>query len=156
MRFTPTAPALPPRIPQREAIRQGRIRLNGQPTHPDYLYRNSDVLTHAIHRHEPPVLHIPPGHALIVPAGGPRAGDMADIVAVDKPSSLPVHPTGRYNYNSLLEVMRWKHGELFKGGRSLHPVNRIDRLTSGLVLLSRSRAKAIAMQQGRVGWGQLH
>ena len=105
-------------------------------------------MTHTIHRHEPPVLALTA--PLIVPLAQSSIQDMSDVLAINKPSSIPVHPTGRYNYNSLLEIMRWKHPEFYEGGGELYPVNRIDRLTSGLVLLCKSKPKAIALQKGIV------
>jgi hypothetical protein len=61
---------------------------------------------------------------------------------VDKPASLPVHPSGRYRHNTLLHVLRATMPEL----GPLQPICRLDRLTSGLLLLARSPAAACAME----------
>lgn len=55
----------------------------------------------------------------------------ADLLVVDKPPHLPVTPAGRYVRHCLLHLLA-EAGE----GR-LDPLHRLDRLTSGLVLLSR-------------------
>ena len=63
------------------------------------------------------------------------------ILAVDKPATLPIHPCGGYNFNSLFEILsHWKpdkygHGKLFT-------IHRLDRLTSGLVVIAKSSAIA--------------
>jgi 23S rRNA pseudouridine1911/1915/1917 synthase len=51
---------------------------------------------------------------------------------VDKPAGLPVHPTTRYLKGNLLTLL-----EKDFGTGSLHLCHRIDRETSGIVLLSR-------------------
>lgn len=38
------------------AIDQGRMRVNGSQVPRDYVIKNGDVVSHAMHRHEPPVL----------------------------------------------------------------------------------------------------
>lgn len=55
----------------------------------------------------------------------------ADLLVVDKPPFLPVTPAGRYVRHCLLHLL-----EAAGEGR-LDPLHRLDRLTSGLVLLSR-------------------
>jgi len=63
------------------------------------------------------------------------------ILVVDKPATLPIHPCGGYNFNSLFEILsHWKpdkygHGKLFT-------IHRLDRLTSGLVVIAKSSAMA--------------
>ncbi|KAJ1822797.1 DRAP deaminase [Coemansia sp. RSA 2599] len=104
-----------------KAIKQGLIEINGQRVDKDTVVRNSDVVTHYIHRHEPPVTVKPLGIVENVKDG---------LLLVDKPGSIPVHPTGRYNYNSVTKILKIKHGYT-----SLYPVNRLDRLTSGLMLV---------------------
>ena len=56
--------------------------------------QNGDLISHKVHRHEPPV-----------------SGDVAVIarehglVCVNKPSSMPMHPCGAYRYNSLFVIL---------------------------------------------------
>lgn len=59
-----------------------------------------DILCHTIHRHEPPVLD-QPIHILRNLSSNPKEG----IYAVNKPPSLPVHPCGSYNFNSLIRML---------------------------------------------------
>jgi tRNA pseudouridine32 synthase/23S rRNA pseudouridine746 synthase len=57
-----------------------------------------------------------------------------DLVVVDKPPHLPVTPGGPWVRHTLLHLL-----EGLTGCAELAPLHRLDRLTSGLVLLSRSR-----------------
>jgi len=52
------------------------------------------------------------------------------FVAVNKPGNLPVHPSGRYFNNTLVAILTARYGQ------KLYPVHRIDRETSGVVLLA--------------------
>jgi RluA family pseudouridine synthase len=108
----------------RAAIADGRITVNGAPAKPDVLLKGHDVIHHLIHRHEPPVLAEP---VAIV-------AETDDYVAVNKPASVPVHPTGRYRANTLIEILAHEHGRLSK----LYPGNRLDRLTSGILVLGKT------------------
>ncbi len=112
----------------RAAIADGRITVNGVSTAPDALLKGHDVIRHLIHRHEPPVLAEP---VTIV-------AETDQFVAVNKPASVPVHPTGRYRANTLIEILARDHARLSK----LYPGNRLDRLTSGILVLGKSPAFA--------------
>jgi len=52
------------------------------------------------------------------------------FVAVDKTGNLPVHPSGRYLNNTLVALLTNRYG------RKVYPVHRLDRETSGVVLLA--------------------
>jgi len=52
------------------------------------------------------------------------------FVAVNKPGNLPVHPSGRYFNNTLVAMLAGRYG------RKVYPVHRIDRETSGVMLLA--------------------
>ncbi|MEO8876017.1 MAG: RluA family pseudouridine synthase [Polyangiaceae bacterium] len=55
------------------------------------------------------------------------------ILAVDKPAGLPVHPTARYHKNTLIKMI-----EAARPGAYLHLAHRIDRETSGVLLLAKN------------------
>ncbi|KAJ1921810.1 DRAP deaminase [Tieghemiomyces parasiticus] len=111
------------------AITSGLIRINQAVVTPATVIKNLDRISHAIHRHEPPVT-----------ATLPRiVAQTADLVVVDKPGSMSVHPSGRYHHNTLLHILRYEMGWR---NEPLAPVNRLDRLTSGLVLLARNTEAA--------------
>ena len=72
------------------------------------------------------------------------------VVVVDKPPFLPSTPNGRLVRNTVLRRLRDRFGE-----PELTCVHRLDRLTSGLLLVSRDAASRGAyqrlFQEGRVG-----
>ena len=110
------------------AIGDGRILLNGSPTTCGAILKGTHVISHRVHRHEPPVID----EKLEI------IGTTESFVAVYKPASVPMHPTGRYRLNSLIEMLRVEFPEYSK----VYPGHRLDRLTSGLVVLARTSEAA--------------
>jgi 23S rRNA-/tRNA-specific pseudouridylate synthase len=113
----------------RAAIQQGRIRVSDKQVHLDYKIKGNDVLSHTVHRHEPGVVVAGPESPIRIVA------ETADLLVVDKPSTLPVHPCGAYQQNTLLPILEPTFGKL-------HIIHRLDRLTSGLVLLAKNSTVA--------------
>lgn len=104
----------------REAIRRKLITMNGQACELESIVEAGALIGHRLHRHEPPVTAQP--LRIIHNEKG--------MMVVDKPASLPAHPSGRYRFNSLVEIL--------KNDYSLEHVsliNRLDRLTSGLCIV---------------------
>ena len=117
----------------RRWLELGRLRVNGSCAHPDgahasfadLLLRSGDKLAHTVHLHEPPVRLWDPARPspellrvlreqealgvrdddAIVRAAVPTTRVGAVVVA-DKPSSLPVHPAGKYRHNSLTLLLQ--------------------------------------------------
>lgn len=61
-----------------------------------------------------------------------------DLAVIDKPSGMLVHPVKKYQSGTLANglLYRWRAaGE----SCSFHPVHRLDRLTSGLVLVAKNQ-----------------
>lgn len=56
----------------------------------------------------------------------------ARMLVVDKPADLPVHSSGSYRLNTLERLLR-----LYRPGNTIHLVSRLDRETSGLVLVAK-------------------
>jgi RluA family pseudouridine synthase len=52
------------------------------------------------------------------------------MIAVNKTGNLPVHPSGRYFNNTLVSMLEDRYG------RKVYPAHRIDRETSGVILLA--------------------
>jgi 23S rRNA pseudouridine1911/1915/1917 synthase len=61
---------------------------------------------------------------------------------LDKPAGLPIHPTARYHYATLTAVLR----ERFPG-ETLHVCHRLDRETSGLLLVARTHDAAVRLKR---------
>lgn len=115
----------------RQAMESGSIFVNGNPVGPDYVLCNGDRISHTLHRHEPPVT--------AEPIGIIHEGD--DMIVINKPSGVPVHPAGRYHHNSIIEILKSERGPDFIP----HPCNRLDRLTSGIMFLGKTPQAAEAL-----------
>ncbi|KFP83727.1 RNA pseudouridylate synthase domain-containing protein 2, partial [Acanthisitta chloris] len=88
-------------------------------------FQNNDFLRNTVHRHEPPVTAEP---IRIL------AQD-EEVVVVDKPSSLPVHPCGRFRHNTVIFILGKEHGL-----KELHTIHRLDRMTSGVLMFAKTAA----------------
>ncbi|KAG8126183.1 putative Pseudouridine synthase protein [Naja naja] len=84
---------------------------------------NNDFLENTIHRHEPPVT------AQTIEF----IEDNDEVVVVDKPSSVPVHPCGGFRHNTIIFILGKEHNL-----KELHTVHRLDRLTSGVLIFAKS------------------
>ncbi len=124
---------LRPKEYYKTAIMQGRILVSDEKVDLNYKIKDGDVLTHTVHRHEPAVAVSSPDGIIVLQ-------ETEDLIVVDKPGTLPVHPCGGYHMNSLSHVLEERYGKLYN-------INRLDRLTSGLVLLAKT--PAVAQQLGK-------
>ncbi|KAM9341286.1 pseudouridylate synthase RPUSD2 [Symphorus nematophorus] len=106
------------------AAKEGRIRLNETPVDDlSVVLRNNDLMKNTVHRHEPPVV----GRPLEVLV------DDGEVLVVDKPASIPVHPCGRFRHNTVIFILGKE-----RGISELHTIHRLDRLTSGVLLFART------------------
>ncbi|ODQ55876.1 pseudouridine synthase [Saitoella complicata NRRL Y-17804] len=108
-------------------IEKGLILVNEKPAALDTIVKNGDVITHKVHRHEPAVTSKPIGIIY----------KDEDLLVIDKPAGVPVHPAGRYRHNSVIHILRVDYGI-----DVVAPCNRLDRLTSGIMFLAMSRKGA--------------
>ncbi|KAF2863124.1 pseudouridine synthase [Piedraia hortae CBS 480.64] len=111
------------------AINDGKIHINGRPGTATTIIRNGDIISHTLHRHEPPVTAQPIG----------IIHEDDDLLVINKPAGVPVHPAGRYNYNSVVEILR---AERAAPGWNPLPCNRLDRLTSGVMFIAKHKKAA--------------
>ncbi|TKA56452.1 hypothetical protein B0A53_02023 [Rhodotorula sp. CCFEE 5036] len=107
------------------AIESGIILVNNEKSTPDRVLRNGDLISNIMHRHEPPVAAGP----VKILYDGRLPGNDGETLVVEKPGSMPVHPTGRYNFNTLLEILKYDYDLPL-----VHTSNRLDRLTSGVMI----------------------
>jgi RluA family pseudouridine synthase len=63
------------------------------------------------------------------------------FISVNKTGNLPVHPSGRYFNNTLVALLDDRYG------RKVYPVHRIDRETSGVILLAFDGKSAGALSE---------
>jgi RluA family pseudouridine synthase len=64
----------------------------------------------------------------------------ADLLVVDKPAPLPVHPIRKYYENSLLSLLQKRYP-----GQAFYPVHRIDLETSGIVIFAKNNETASSL-----------
>lgn len=141
---TPLLEFLLKRFPFRSAagwearIRDGRILCNNAPALPETLLKQGDLISH----HNPRVTE--PS----VPDAVRILKETDSWLIVYKPAPMPVHPGGRYQKNTLIEIL----GEMTEG--PLHIIHRLDSVTSGLMLIGKnpefSHEASLAFKQGDV------
>lgn len=82
------------------------------------------------------VLWRPPWDEAAVSTDLPVLWEDEHLLAIDKPAPLPVHPTARYHKNTLIKLLQ--------AARPAWPFlslgHRLDRETSGVILVSKTRA----------------
>lgn len=92
-------------------------------------------MTHTVHRHEPAVA-VYSKEAPFVRI----VQETSDVLVVDKPGTLPVHPCGGYHVQSLMNLLEPQFGKLYT-------IHRLDRLTSGLTILGKT--SLVAQEWGK-------
>ncbi|KAI2496670.1 RNA pseudouridylate synthase [Fragilaria crotonensis] len=106
------------------AIQTGKILLSDKRISPHHVLENGqDVLSHTIHLHEPDVIMEHPDIIIIA--------ETDELVVVDKPSTMVVHPTGSSRYNSLQTILELRFD------RKLYTIHRLDRVTSGICMFAK-------------------
>lgn len=113
-----------------ERIRRGELFVNGLPATPETILAPGDTV-----RYQPGDLVEPP-----VRSDFRIVLEDADLLVIDKPGNLPVHPAGPYFEHTLWGLLHDDHPEL-------HFVNRLDRETSGLLLAARNAVCAAQLSR---------
>jgi 23S rRNA pseudouridine1911/1915/1917 synthase len=114
-------------------IAGGDVRVNGAPSEPDAPLAAGDRVSYLRSDPEPTV-----DRAVRIV----HADD--DLLVADKPAHLPMHSAGPFITNTCVAVLREQLG-LAPRAR-LHPIQRLDRETSGLCAVARTRAAARSLQ----------
>jgi len=116
----------------KKALRSGELLRHGRPATHDDILAAGDQLTHVVpNTVEPPVN----------PSLRVLAEDLS-VMIFAKPAPLPVHPSGRFNRNSAVMILRAAFPEL-----RLRPVHRLDANTTGVLLLAKNREAAHRLGQ---------
>jgi RluA family pseudouridine synthase len=109
-------------------IERGKVTVNGVIVSPQQILKSKDLVAYSVVLNEPPVdknieiLH-----------------DEETFLIANKPGSLPSHADGNFIKNTFIYILteRFKN-KGFEG--KLNLVHRLDRETSGLMIVSKSRA----------------
>jgi len=127
-------------------IKQGRVRVNGEPAKPATPLRGGEVVE--VEPAEPPPLN---AFAEELPLDILYEDD--DVVAVNKPAGMVIHAGAGIHSGTLVNALLHHFGQLSSVGGALRPgiVHRLDRYTSGVVLAARTDAahRALAAQFAR-------
>lgn len=112
-------------------FQQLKVLVNGETVGFEYIVRDNDFIANLAHRHELPVLAAPIKFI----------SRDKNMIVIDKPPSVPIHPCGRYRYNSVINILKKEHNL-----DNIKVIHRLDRLVSGVLLLATSSAKAHIME----------
>jgi len=127
----------------RKALDAGRVDLHGRPAKPSRRVRTGDRVSVRAETRE-----LPPFDPASVDV--PCLYEDDSVAVFDKPAGLVVHPTGTYLNNTFMHVMVHRYAEsLLPGGGPVLPslAHRIDRNTSGVLLVTKDRAHRSVMQR---------
>lgn len=126
----------------------GAIRIDGHTVAPSTRLRAGQLVTVSMYGPEDPGAHLDR-------SGSPVAEDIpldviyedADIVVVDKPAGLVVHPAPGHPRGTLVNALMHRYPDMRVGG-AVRPgiVHRLDRDTSGLIVIARHDRALAAMQ----------
>ena len=105
-------------------IKSGKIKVNNQVITTNYLLKNHDLISYALRPEEEPK----------VDKDYIKLYEDIDIIVVSKNANIPISPSGKYFYNTLLNVIKEK--ERLK---DIYAVHRLDRETSGVVVLAKNK-----------------
>lgn len=139
------------------AITQGRILINKNVVTTDAVIQRGDLVSHEMHRHEPPVMDWYQSNEQSSNQSDSKSSNQPmsqtpfssipivhqddQLIVINKPGSIAIHPCGKYWHNTIIAIMRHEgRGELF-------PVHRLDRWTSGVLLLARDGKSAAKFAQ---------
>ncbi len=129
-------------------IAAGAIKLDGRTAQASVRLRAGDVVTVALGGPGDPGPHLDPG-------GSPVAEDIPlavvyeddDIAVIDKPAGMVVHPAPGHPRGTLVNALMARYPEMRMGGATRPGiVHRLDRDTSGLIVVARHDAALAALQ----------
>ena len=105
-------------------IAKGQVMVNFEKVDPDYVLKPEDIVSHLLHMHETPCLDWP---IEVI-------HEDEDKLVVNKPPSYVTYPLAATRMNSLSFILAKE-----KGYRDLRSINRLDRLTSGVIIFAKVR-----------------
>lgn len=116
-------------------IDRGRVFVNGRPTGAESVLRIGDRLVCDMGDLPEPVVDM----------NWRMLYEDAALMVIDKPGNLPCHPGGRYFRHTLWSALKQRMP--IESARFVH---RLDRETSGVVVIAKTRADAAACHEA---WG---
>ncbi len=116
-------------------IERGRVEVNGTAEKPSYLLKGAESI-HVEPAELPPLRATPEEIPLEI------LYEDSDVIAIHKPAGMVVHSGAGRHSGTLVNALLHHFGNLSQVGGPLRPgiVHRLDRLTSGVLLVARSDA----------------
>ena len=109
-----------------EALQDGRSKLNDKLVEdPKQVLQKGDVLSFDVSNLKEPK----------VDANYQLIHEDENLLIIDKTGDLPIHPAGTFFKNTLWHMLASKYGHI-------HIMNRLDRETSGLVIVAKNKETA--------------
>lgn len=121
----------------------GGILVNGEEVTVRHVLQAGDILTVTLEDREA-------GSHQLIPQPGKldiRYED-EDLVLVNKPAGLVVHPSPGHYADSLANILVWHYGQRDEN-IVVRPVGRLDRETSGLIYIAKNKAAVRSMELQR-------
>jgi 23S rRNA pseudouridine1911/1915/1917 synthase len=114
-------------------IEQGRVLVNGSPEKRSFLLKGAERID-VEPAERPPLRATPEDLPLEV------LYEDADVIAINKPAGMVVHTGAGQHSGTLVNAVLHRFGKLSTVGGDLRPgiVHRLDRFTSGVILIARS------------------
>lgn len=130
-----------------KAIRSGEVRVNKGRVSAEYRLQAGDTL-----RIPPLRLPDPAARPYVPPAVFPVVYEDADLLVIDKPAGVAVHGGSGVSFGVIEQLRAARPDERF-----LELAHRLDRETSGLLMIARSRKALLALHDMmREGGGRKH
>jgi 23S rRNA pseudouridine1911/1915/1917 synthase len=116
-------------------IEQGRVLVNGSPEKRSFLLKGAERID-VEPAERPPLRATPEDLPLEV------LYEDADVIAINKPAGMVVHSGAGQHSGTLVNAVLHRFGKLSTVGGDLRPgiVHRLDRFTSGVILIARNDA----------------
>ncbi len=119
----------------------GTIRVNGHPAEWRTLLHGGDTLA----------VFSPVATETFTPWNGPLDICYEDehLLVINKPTGLLMHPTATERFHTVANVLAYYFSETNQESSSFHPVHRLDKDTSGLVIIAKNAMVQHAFTQVR-------
>jgi 23S rRNA-/tRNA-specific pseudouridylate synthase len=104
-------------------IEKGAVKIDDRQVSPEYLLETKNVISYERPREDEP--GVDDSYSILF--------EDESIVVVEKSGNIPISESGKYYKNTLLYILKEKEGYT-----SLHAVHRLDRETSGVIVIARN------------------
>lgn len=128
------------RVRVQELIKSGFVTVGEKAEKPSYRVAGGDVV--AVHL--APDIVAPDANAAVIPEAMPLSVlyDDPNVAAIDKPAGMVVHPGAGHESGTLVNAIlaRWPQVTLVGGEDRAGIVHRLDKDTSGVILIAKTEA----------------